>query len=165
MEHTASTSHEPASEPGTASAPAPPAARAADSRDPTIGAVTAVLLVVGMAIAYFSGDTSTGEIVGFFVLAGLWLIAIALLVTRFVPSWRAGSPERATRTALILGVLALIACVAFWTGLPFPLGAGAIMLGLTLRESAPANARTKATIALGLGGFAVLASFVLLLIG
>jgi peptidoglycan/LPS O-acetylase OafA/YrhL len=130
-----------------------------------VGAVTAVLMVVGMAIAYFSGDTSTGEIVAFFVLTGLWLIAIALLVTRFVPSWRAGAPERATRTALILGVLALVACVVFWTGLPFPLGAGAIMLGLTLRESAPAKARTKATIALGLGVVAVLASFVVLLIG
>ena len=59
------------------------------------------------AIAYFSGDTSTGE---------------------------------------------AIACFVF-------------MLGLTLRESGPANARTKATIALGLGAFAVLASFVVLLIG
>ncbi len=118
-----------------------------------------------MPIAYFSGDTRTGEVIAFFVLTGLWLIAIALLVTRFVPSWRAGAPAQATRIALILGVLALITCIVFWTGLPFPLGAGAIMLGLTLRESAPANARGKATVALGLGGFAVLATFVVLLIG
>jgi hypothetical protein len=165
MEHSASTSHEPAAEAGTEPAPAPTHARAADPRDRIVGVVCGLLLVIGMPIAYFSGDTSTGEVIACFVFIALWLIAIALLVTRFVPSWRAGPPERATRVALILGVLALITCIVFWTGLPIPLGAGAIMLGLTLRESEPANARTKATIALGLGGFAVLATFVTLLIG
>jgi hypothetical protein len=165
MERTASTTQEPTPEAGTASPPASTSARAADSRDRSVGVVCGLLLLVGMPIAYFSGDTKTGEAIACFVFIGLWLIAIALLVTRFVPSWRARTPERATRIALILGVLALITTIVFWTGLPFPLGAGAIMLGLTLRESAPANARGKATVALGLGSLAVLASFVLLLIG
>jgi hypothetical protein len=153
MEHSASTQSPPT------------AAGTTDSRDRTIAGVAAVMLVVGMAIAYFSGDTSTGEIVGFFVLTGLWLIAIALLVTRFVPGWRASGPQRATRIGLILGVLALIACVVFWTGLPFPLGVGAILLGLWARDSGALEVRRKATGALLLGGFAVLASFVVLLIG
>ncbi len=130
-----------------------------------IAVVCGLLLLVGMPIAYFSGDTSTGDTIACFAFIGLWLIAIALLVTRFVPNWRAGAPERAARVALILGVLALITCIVFRTGLPIPLGAGAIMLGLTLRESAPANTRGKATVALGLGACAVLATFVVLLIG
>jgi hypothetical protein len=165
MEYTSSAS----TETPPANAPGEPAVRAggavSDPRDRTIGAVCAVLLVVGMAVGYFSGDTSTGEIIGFFVLTGVWLIAIALLATRLVPRWRAAGVERATRTALILGVLAFVTCGVFWTGLPFALGAGAIMLGLWAREAAPADARGKATVALGLGGFAVLASFVVLLVG
>jgi hypothetical protein len=165
MEHSASTTQEPTPEAGSSSPPASTSARAADSRDRTVGVVCGLMLAIGMAVGYFSDGASTGEVIGFIVLTSLWLIAIALLVTRFVPSWRARPPERATRIALILGVLALITTIVFWTGLPFPLGAGAIMLGLTLRESAPANARGKATVALGLGGLAVLASFVVLLIG
>jgi peptidoglycan/LPS O-acetylase OafA/YrhL len=141
------------------------AAGTTDSRDRTIAAVAAVMLVVGMAVAYFSGGASTGEIVAFFVFTGLWLIAIALLVTRLVPSWRASGPQRATRIGLILGVLALIACLVFWTGLPFPLGVGAILLGLWARDSGALEVRRKATGALLLGGFAVVASFVVLLIG
>jgi peptidoglycan/LPS O-acetylase OafA/YrhL len=107
MEHSASTQ------------PPPSAAATTDSRDRTIAGVAAVMLIVGMAVAYFSDNPDTGEIVGFFVLTGLWLIAIALLVTRLVPRWRASGLQRATRIGLILGVLALIACLVFWTGLPF----------------------------------------------
>jgi hypothetical protein len=163
MEHRASTTRQPATDPA---GPAPGAlSRTTDSRDRIIAGVSAVLMVIGMAVAYFSDDPTTGEIVGFFVLTGLWLIAIGVLVTRFVPNWRAAGAERATRIGLILGVLALIACIVFWTGLPFPLGVGAMLLGLWARESGPAAVRGKATAALGLGGFAVLASFVVLLIG
>ena len=136
-----------------------------DSRDRLIAGVTAVLMIVGMAVGWLTDDPSTGDTVAFFVILAVLLIAIALVVTRFVPSWRASGAERATRVGLILGVLALVTCLVFWTGLPFPLGLGAILLGLWARDTGGANVRGKATAALGLGGFAVLASFVVLLIG
>jgi hypothetical protein len=165
MEHHASSTPPAAADP---TAPPPPdgaVARTTDSRDRAIAGVTAVLMLIGMSVGWLTDDPSTGDVIGYIVLNVLWLIAIALLVTRFVPGWRASGAERATRVGLILGVLALVTCLVFWTGLPFPLGLGAILLGLWARETGGAAVRGKATAALGLGGFAVLASFVVLLVG
>jgi len=54
----------------------------------------------------------------------------------------------------------------FWTGVTFALGAGALALGLSLRESAaPSAGRGRATAAVVLGALTLVASFVLLLIG
>jgi hypothetical protein len=146
---------------GQTSAAVPP-----DRHDRTIAAASAVLLLIGMPVGYFSGHTSTGEVIGFFVLTALSLALTAWLVLWLVPRERAAGPERATRTALSLGVLALLAEALFWTGLPFPLGAGAIALGLALRErQAPSAGRRKATTALALGAFAEATSFVGLLAG
>jgi peptidoglycan/LPS O-acetylase OafA/YrhL len=146
---------------GETSAAAPP-----ERRDRTIAAATGLLLLIGMPIAYFSGDTSTGDVIGFFVLTALSLALTAWLVLWLAPRERAAGPERATRTALTLGVLALLADALFWTGLPFPLGAGAIVLGLWLRERpAPSGSHVKATTAVALGAFAEASSFVALLVG
>jgi peptidoglycan/LPS O-acetylase OafA/YrhL len=146
---------------GPTSAAVPP-----ERRDRTVAAVSGVLLLIGMPVGYFSGHTSTGEVVGFFVLTALSLALTAWLVLWLVPRERAAGPERATRTAMLLGVLALLAIAFFWTGLPFPLGAGAIALGLWLRERAAASGRHgKATAVLSLGAFAEAASFVALLVG
>jgi hypothetical protein len=60
--------------------------------------------------------------------------------------------------------LAVLTVLVFWTGLPFPLGAGAIALSLSLRESVPAE-NGRATGAVVLGAIGVVASFVLLLVG
>lgn len=54
--------------------------------------------------------------------------------------------------------MAVITGVVFWTGLPFAVGAGAIALGLS-----GTGGRAKA--GLGLGLLAIVASFVLLLVG
>jgi hypothetical protein len=154
MEYSASPSNEPL-----------PTAGVTDSRDRAIAGGAAVLMIAGMAVGWLTDDPSSGDVIGFAVILVVMLGAIALLVTRFVPNWRASGVDRAARIGLILGVLALVTCVVFWTGLPFPLGVGAILLGLWARESGAASARGKATAALGLGGFAVLAAFVVLLVG
>jgi hypothetical protein len=100
-----------------------------------------------------------------FVAIGICLVLIAWLVGSRVPRERARAPSRATRTALILGVLAFVTVGVFWTGLPFPLGAGALALGLSLRESVPPTRRAGPTAAVVLGALGVVASFVLLLVG
>ena len=152
---------------GPTSTDTPVSSGAHAQTDRVVAAVTAVLLVVGMAIAYFTGgDTSTGEVIAFFVLTGLWLAAIAFLELRQVPSWRAGTTAHAANIALVLGVLAVITVVVFWTGLPFPLGAGAIMLGLSLRGPGPqVGGGGKATAAAALGLLGIVASFVAMLAG
>jgi peptidoglycan/LPS O-acetylase OafA/YrhL len=146
---------------GQPTGPVPP-----ERRDRTVAAACALLLLIGMPVAYFSGNTSTGEVIGFFVLTALSLALIGWLVLWLAPRQRAAGPERATRAAMVLGVLALLAIPFFWTGIPFPLGAGAIALGLSLREWAAASGgHGRAAAVLSLGAFAVLASFVALLVG
>jgi hypothetical protein len=82
-----------------------------------------------------------------------------------VPRERAAG-HRTNRTALILGILSIIAGGVFWTGLPFALAPAALALGLSQRESTPeGEGRGMSTAAIVLGGFAMVASFVLLLIG
>ena|ERR671936_118538 len=157
MEDTASQSIGSAPAAGSA---APPA----DRRDRRIAAVCALLLVIGMPIAYFTDNPSTGDVIGCLALVAFSLALMAGIVLWLLPRERATT--RAPRTALILGVLAVLTGLVFWTGLPFPIGAGAIALGASLREArAPADGRGKATTAVALGTFAVVASFVVLLVG
>jgi hypothetical protein len=138
---------------------APPAER----RDRLVAAVCALLLLIGMPIGYLSGDPSTGDVIGLIVLSAVSLALMAFLLIRFIPRERIAAPGRAPRTALILGILAVVTGVGFWTGIPFALGAAAIALGLSLRERTPADGR--ATAAVVLGAVAVVASFLLLLFG
>jgi hypothetical protein len=134
----------------------------AAGRDRSIALVCAVLLVIGMPIGYLPG--STGDTIG---LIGLGLFSLALMawiVLWLIPRERAAG--RAARTALILGVLALVTVLVFWTGIPFALGAGALALGLSARETGAASGgQGKATAAVVLGALAVVLSFVALLFG
>jgi hypothetical protein len=156
VEHTASV---PPEQPPVASAAQP-----APSRDRNIALVCAVLLLIGMPIGYLPG--STGDVIGLIGLSLFSLALMAWIVLWVVPRERAAAPGRAARTALILGVLSLVTVLVFWTGIPFALGAGAIALGLSLRELAAASGeRGKSTAAVVLGALAVVASFIVLLIG
>jgi hypothetical protein len=132
-------------------------------RDRQIAIVSAVLLVIGMPVGYLPG--STGDTIGLIVLSLVSLALLAGIVFWLVPRERAAPRPQAERTVLILGVLAALSFLLFWTGLPFALGAGAIALGLSLRDSAPAGGQGRATAAVVLGALAILASFVILLVG
>jgi hypothetical protein len=156
MENTASTPPESTSPLG--------AGRAIEQRDRGIAAVGALLLLIGMPVGWLSdGNNSTGDVIGCIVIALIDLAILAWLVMWLLPRERAAAPARTERTALILGAVALITCVVFWTGVPIAVGAGALALGLSLRESAAS--RVKGTMAAALGAFAMVASFVVLLVG
>jgi len=57
---------------------------------------------------------------------GLAGLAIAIIVAARV--WQ-GTPERLSKTALVLGILGVIAVSAFWSGWPIVFGATAVALG------------------------------------
>jgi hypothetical protein len=130
--------------------------------------MAAVLLLIGMPVGWLGGSTSTGDVIGMLVLILVMLGLMVAIFQRYVPRQlvAADGVNRPARTGLILGILAFIALAIFWTGLTFPLGAGAVALGVAGRELAPrAGDGGRATAALVLGAFAVLAAFVLLLVG
>ena len=144
-------------------APVESAASPVERRDRNIGLVAALLLLIGMPIGWLPGKTS--DVIGLIVIGLVVLAIMAGLILWLVPRERLAQ-QRANRSALILGILSILVGLVFWTGLPFAVGAAAIALGLSQRESTPeGQGRGMATAAVVLGGIAVLASFVLLLIG
>jgi hypothetical protein len=144
-----------ATTPGRSSAPR------VEERDRNIALACAVLLLIGMPIGWL--PASTGDAIGLVALSLVSLGLMAWIVLRLLPRERAAS--RGTRTALILGVLAFLTVLVFWTGLPFAFGAGAVTLGLWARERAYAPDRGGPTTAAALGGLAVVLSFMGLLVG
>jgi hypothetical protein len=126
--------------------------------DRAIAAVAAVLVLVGLPFAWLSGSTSTGDVIGMIVAA---IVVLALLAVGFLwllPHERAAS-YRTARTALVLGVLAFVTSLAFWTGVPLAIGATAVALALPLRGDGRARA------GLVLGAIGLIGSFVFLIVG
>ena len=118
-----------------ASQPAPAFSR----EDRPIVAGATLLLLIGMPIGWLSGDTSTGDAIAFVIAIAINLSLMAAMFLRFVPRQRAAG--RAARTGLITAIVAAVLLLVFWTGLPFPIGAGAVALGLFARIVAVARRR------------------------
>jgi hypothetical protein len=62
-------------------------------------------------------------------------------------------PKGGSTTALVLSILAFITLAAFWAMLSLPLAAAALVTAMRTRDRGEANAKT--TVALVLGGIAV----------
>ena len=146
---------------GTPAAYSEPTSAAAP-RDKAIAAVAVVTLLVSMPIGWLTDNPSNGDRIGMAVAILINLAVLGAMFSWLLPRERAAS-HRTARTTLIVGIVAFLLCGVFWTGLPQSVGAGAVALGLFLRSSGAADG--KATAGLVLGGIAMLASFVLLLIG
>jgi hypothetical protein len=130
-------------------------------RDRMIATVSAVFLLVGMPVAWLTDNPSTGDVIGMIVAILIDLTVMFLLFTRLLPRERAAM-QRTARTVLIMGILSLLLGGVFWTGLAIAVGAPTVALALTVRER---GGDAKAMVGLVLGAIAVVASFVLLLIG
>jgi hypothetical protein len=146
---------------GTPAAYSEPTSAAAP-RDKAIAAVASVLLIAGMAVGWLTDNPSTGDKIG---LAAFLVFDLALMAGMFLwllPRERAAG-ERAARTSLILGIVGVLLALVLWTGIVFPVAAGALALGLSVREVMPDS--NKAMAAIILGALAQLAAFVVLLVG
>ena len=130
-------------------------------RDRTIAGISAVMLLIGMPVAWLTDNPSTGDVIGMIVAILIDLALMAGVFLWLLPRERAAT-HRTARTALILGIVSILLGGVFWTGLVFGVGAGAVALGLTVRER---GGDGKAMAGLVLGAIAIVASFVLLLVG
>jgi hypothetical protein len=129
------------------------------SRDTVVAATVATLLVAGMAIDHLVGtESDPGEASGLadpgafvlsVVLSLALLAALFLLVVRRTPDQDAAG----TRGAVCSG-LAIPALVLSFLGLPYPLAAAGIALGLRGRTGAQ---RRLAGVAVVLGSLVVVA--------
>ena len=113
-------------------------------------ALALLLTAVALAFANFGGSGDNGGAGPFVVCVGVAAVLAAVLFGRVLP--QAGDPARA---GWILAGLALVSCAAFWSGLPFVLGMGAVYSG----------GRAGTTGPVALGALAIVLAFVACLIG
>ena len=125
----------------------------AERTDPTRTNVLAALgVVIAAALAgwgTFSGDDDH-QLRQYLVVVAIILVAAVIVFGIVIPRWPGAT------TALVLGGLSILSIAVFWTGLPPVLAAGAIALGLGLRERGDG----KGTIAIALGALAVVLDLV-----
>jgi hypothetical protein len=104
-------------------------------------------------------DSSVGGWIGL-SLFGIALSAILLLVV--VPRL----PGESRRTAVLgFGAGAVVTCVVFWSAIPFALGAAAIAAAGPLDDTADGTAPAPSTAGVLLAALAIVAAFILCMIG
>jgi hypothetical protein len=128
---------------------------------------TIALILVALALANFVAGGKGGGVLPYLVTSALAIVVAAIFFLRVIPDALRPEPgNRPARIGLILGIVALVLVVVFWSGLPFALGVPALVLGVAGRERAPDEGRTgEATAALVLGGLAIVAAFAACLVG
>lgn len=114
------------------------------------GGLAVLITTAALAFANFGGSGENGNAWSYLITVGLCAIVAAVLFARVLP--RAANPAR---VAWILAGLALVACAAFWSGLPIVLGVGAAYSGLRAGRLLPA----------GIGALAVVLATVACVIG
>jgi hypothetical protein len=121
--------------------------------------VIAMLFANGVIAASSDDEQSFGQFIGF-SLFGVALSAVLLLYA--VPRL----PEDARRTAVLgFGIAAVVLCVVFWSTLPFALGIAAIAAGGPGDDSPHGNKPAPTTAGVLLGILAIVAAFILCIVG
>jgi hypothetical protein len=126
---------------------------------------TAVIILVAelfaneIVLGGDEGDASVGGWIGL-SLFGIALTAILLLVA--VPR----IPQEHRRNAVLgFGVGAVVLCVVFWSAIPFALGAAAIAAAGPRDDSPEGTEWAPSTAGVLLGVLAIIAAFVLCIVG
>jgi hypothetical protein len=134
----------------------------------TILAAGIAVLVVATAFGYWLnvGDDDK-EVVAWIIVCIVGSLIMAGLMLRFVPATESEMDGNApARRALVLGVVGLVTCAVFWTGLPIIVGVPALVLAAEGRARAGTHGQAgEATAGAVLGGVAALATVVLLIAG
>jgi hypothetical protein len=121
--------------------------------------VIAMLFANGVVLADAEDERSTGGFIGF-SLFGIALSAVLLLVA--VPRL----PSDMRRIAVLgFGIGAVVMCLAFWSTLPFALGIAAIAAAAPDDDSPEGMDPAPVTAGVLLAVLAIVAAFVLCLIG
>jgi hypothetical protein len=121
--------------------------------------VIAMLFANGVIAADAQDNRSTGGLIGF-SLFGIALSAVLLLYA--VPRL----PADMRRTAVLaFGGGAVITCVVFWSTLPFALGIAAIAAAAPDDDTPEGTDPAPSTAGVLLGSLAILAAFVLCVVG
>ena len=108
------------------------------------------LLITVVALVFANTSGENGGVGPYVVCVAVTAILAAVLFGRVLPG-----TEDPARAGWILAALALVTCVAFWSGLPFVLGMGAVYSGGRAGHTGP----------VAVGALAIVLAFVACVIG
>jgi hypothetical protein len=136
------------------------------TRLPRVTLLVAISVLIAVAELFAQGVIAAGDeesSVGGWIGASLFGIALtAVLLLVVVP--RLAADQR--RTAVLgFGIGAVVTCVVFWTAIPFALGAAAIAAAGPQDDTPEGTDPAPSTAGVLLGALAIVAAFVLCLIG
>lgn len=128
--------------------------------------VTSVIIVVAMLFAHVIGlsdeSDEQGSVASFI---GLSIFAIAVTAVLLLVAVPMIPREHRRKAVLAFGGGALVTLLAFWTGLPFALGAAALYAAGPGEERIPAEGEALATAGVLLAVLAIVGALVLCIIG
>ena len=137
------------------------------TRQPRTNLLIGISVVIVIAMVFANGiigataddQRSTGGFIGFTVF-GIALSAVLLLYV--VPRL----PDDVRRTAVLgFGIAAIVLCLAFWSTLPFALGIAAIAAAGPGDDSPRGTKPAPTTAGVLLGILAIVAAFILCMVG
>jgi hypothetical protein len=137
------------------------------TRIPRVNLLIGISIVIVIAMIFANGiigaseddDRSVGGFIGFSVF-GIALSAVLLLYA--VPRL----PADMRRTAVLgFGIAAIVLCLVFWSTLPFALGVAAIAAAGPGDDSPHGTKPAPTTAGVLLGALAIVAAFILCLVG
>jgi hypothetical protein len=121
-----------------------------------LGSLAVGILV--MALGNFTGEGEEGG-AGAFIFTTVATLVITALVWSFLVNPRVEGPPGPAITGIILGALAVLFGVVYWTGLAFALGPAAVALGILARERSSEEGTAVAAIGLGALGLLIAVVF------
>jgi hypothetical protein len=130
------------------------------SREAWIGVVSAAIGVAAMAVDHLleEGGGLAADPPAFVISVAVVLVATALVFGRVVRRVKAdpAPPRAAIRPGFLCAAISVLAMpFTLWLGLPFPVGGGALALGLIAREG-ERDRRRSATIMAAIGALVLL---------
>jgi heme/copper-type cytochrome/quinol oxidase subunit 2 len=142
---------------------------AAATRSPDVlrPAGVAVLLSALLAAILIARDTNDGPAWRVGLVLAVAVVAVTALVFGLVVrrALRKNSAPASARTALVLGVLAVVSVAVFWLALPPVFAVAALTLARDARDRRPFRGETLAVIGAVLAALGTLAAFVISIIG
>ena len=128
-----------------------------------IAAVIATALILPFAFfSWIRDDEEDNPLLGWLVMVVVTIVAAAIVWLVNRKAYESGTAESQATRSLVLGVLAAIAILAFWSGVWGPLSVAAIVMGL---KATGRGEKTKAYIGIGLGAIAFAVASVFIIIG
>jgi hypothetical protein len=127
-----------------------------------VGISIVILIAELFANEIVLGDEGDSDVAGWVGLSLFGIAVSAVLLLVVIPRMRDGNRQTAV---LAFGIGAVVTCVVFWSALPFALGAAALAAAAPGDDTPEGDAPAPSTAGVVLAVLAIVAAFILCILG